>query len=177
MRSRSDGTIPDAPMDDLMAGLAKAKRGPWLTRSTGALLALVLACGGFLAGVQVQQRFGTSATTAAGAGGTGIRPNGVRGGFGQGGTGFTGGQQGGTLPGGQQAAAPISGKVKLVDGTTVYLETSDGRLLTVKTADTTTVQSSSKIDLKSLAAGTEITVQGTIQDTTVTATTITATKP
>ncbi|WP_144123215.1 hypothetical protein [Catellatospora sichuanensis] len=166
--------ISAVPMDDLVAGLAKAKRGPWLTRSTGALLALVLTCGGFLAGVQVQQRFGTSGTTAAtGGGATGNRPGGFRGNTGA----FPGGQQGG-LPvgqqGAQQPAAPITGKVKLVDGTTVYLETSDGRLLTIKTGDTTTVQSTDKITLKDLPAGTEITVQGTTTDTTVTATTITA---
>ncbi|GAB4056164.1 hypothetical protein [Catellatospora paridis] len=168
----STGAVSDVPMDDLVAGLAKAKRGPWLTRSTGALLALVLTCGGFLAGVQVQQRFGTSGTAAAtGAGGTGNRPGGVRGGFGQAGTGgFQGGQQTGQQP----AAAPITGKIKLVDGTTVYLETADGRLLTIKTGDTTTVQATDKIALKDLAAGTEITVQGTTSDTTVTATTITA---
>ncbi|GAA1419877.1 hypothetical protein [Catellatospora coxensis] len=175
IRTRESDTdaLPDAPMDDLVAGLAKAKRGPWLTRSTGALLGLVLTCGGFLAGIQVQQNFGTSGTAATPGGATGARPNGFRVGNNQGGF---GGQQG-AQPGAQQAAAtPITGKIKLVDGTTVYLETSDGRLLTIKTADTTTVQTTDKIALKDLAAGTEITVQGTTTDTTVTATTITATK-
>lgn len=177
IRTRESDTpdgVPDAPMDDLVAGLAKAKRGPWLTRSTGALLGLVLTCGGFLAGIQVQQNFGTSAAATTPGGATGVRPNGLRGGNNQG---ASGGPQGG-LPGGQQngqaAAAPITGKVKLVDGTTVYLETADGRLLTVKTGDATTVQSTDRIALKDLAAGTEVTVQGTTADTTVTATTITA---
>lgn len=165
----SDVTV-EAPMDDLVAGLAKAKRGPLLTRSSGIMLALVLALGGFLAGVQVQKNFGTAATTAAPGGTTGNRPAGFRGGTGA----FPGGQQG-AIPGGQQpAAAPITGKIKLVDGTTVYLETSDGRLLTVKTGDTTTVQTTTKSTLKDLAADTEITVQGTTSDTTVTATTIIA---
>ncbi|GAA2388467.1 hypothetical protein Cme02nite_23510 [Catellatospora methionotrophica] len=158
------------PMDDLVAGLAKASRGPWLTRSTGILLALVLTCGGFLAGVQVQQNFGTSGTAPTGANAANRPGSGVRGG-----NGAFPGQQGG-LPGGQQpAAAPITGKIKLVDGTTVYLETADGRLLTIKTADTTTVQTTDKITLKDLTAGTEITVVGTTADTTVTATTITTT--
>ncbi len=179
---RNPDTAPTdaaAPMDDLVAGLAKAKRGPWLTRSTGILLALVLTCGGFLAGVQVQQRFGTGSGTAAGAA-TGNRPaGGYRGNFG-------GGQGGYNLPGGfpgapqgqnggqQTAAAPITGKIKLVDGTTVYIETTDGRVLTIKTGENTTVQATEKITLKDLAAGTAITVQGTTQDTTVTATSITA---
>ncbi|MEV4414537.1 hypothetical protein [Catellatospora sp. NPDC049609] len=163
-----------APMDDLVAGLAKAKRGPLLTRTGGILLALVLTCGGFLAGIQVQQRFGTASSAAAGPAtatrpGGGLRGNGgLPGGFG--GQGLPGGGQ----QAGQQAAAPISGKIKLVDGTTVYLETADGRVLTVKTGASTSVRSTAKIDLKDLAAGTEITVQGTTQDTTVTATAITA---
>lgn len=171
IRTRESDITGEAPMDDLVAGLAKANRGPWLTRSTGTMLALVLALGGFLAGIQVQKNFGTTAVAATpGGGATGNRPGGFRGGTGA----FPGGQQG-AIPGGQQAAAaPITGKVKLVDGTTVYLETSDGRLLTVKTGDTTTVQTTDKITLKDLAAGTEVTVQGTTSDTTVTATTITA---
>ncbi|GIG01833.1 hypothetical protein [Catellatospora citrea] len=168
-RTRESDATVEAPMDDLVAGLAKANRGPWLTRSTGTMLALVLALGGFLAGVQVQKNFGTTAAAATTGGATGNRPGGFRGGTGA----FSGGQQG-AFPGGQQAAAPITGKVKLVDGTTVYLETSDGRLLTVKTGDTTTVQTTDKITLKDLAAGTDVTVQGTTSDTTVTATTITA---
>ncbi|BCJ71908.1 hypothetical protein CS0771_14520 [Catellatospora sp. IY07-71] len=175
---RTPDTAPTddaAPMDDLVAGLAKAKRGPWLTRSTGILLALVLTCGGFLAGVQVQQRFGTGSGTAAGTA-TGNRPaNGYRGNFG-GQYGFPGGMPGGQQgqTGGQQtAAAPISGKIKLVDGTTVYIETADGSVLTIKTGENTTVQATEKITLKDLAAGTDITVQGTTQDTTVTATSIT----
>ncbi|MEU7826633.1 hypothetical protein [Catellatospora sp. NPDC049133] len=167
IRTQEPDVTVEAPMDDLVAGLAKAKRGPWLTRSTGTLLALVLTCGGFLAGIQVQQNFGTPAASSAAPGGaTGNRPGGLRGGNGA----FPGGQQGGQQP----AAAPITGKIKLVDGTTVYLETSDGRLLTVKTADTTTVQTTEKSTLKDLTTGTEITVQGTTSDTTVTATTITA---
>jgi hypothetical protein len=169
-----------APMDDLVAGLAKANRGPWLTRSTGILLALVLTCGGFLAGIQVQQHFGTASATSAGAGAGNRTGAGFRGNYGggQGGNGFPGGfpggQQGAGQQGAPQAAAPISGRIKLVDGTTVYIETADGRVLTVKTGENTTVQSTAKITLKDLPAGTEITVQGATQDTTVTATSITA---
>ncbi|MEU8078069.1 hypothetical protein AB0B31_21735 [Catellatospora citrea] len=171
IRTRESDVTVETPMDDLVAGLAKANRGPWLTRSTGTMLALVLALGGFLAGVQVQKNFGTSgAATTPGGGAAGNRPAGFRGGTGA----FSGGQQGGLTGGQQAAAAPITGKIKLVDGTTVYLETSDGRLLTVKTGDTTTVQTIGKITLKDLTAGTEVTVQGTTADTTVTATTITA---
>ncbi|MFD0595379.1 hypothetical protein ACFQZ4_26095 [Catellatospora coxensis] len=106
IRTRESDTdaLPDAPMDDLVAGLAKAKRGPWLTRSTGALLGLVLTCGGFLAGIQVQQNFGTSGTAATPGGATGARPNGFRVGNNQGGF---GGQQG-AQPGPSRRPPPRS---------------------------------------------------------------------
>ncbi|MBV1852092.1 hypothetical protein [Catellatospora tritici] len=169
------------PMDDLMVGLAKAKRGPLLNRGTGALLGLVLVCGGFLAGVQVQQHFGTSASNS-GTGATGNRAGGFRGGYtGQGFPGgFPGGYgQNGTGTGtgnGQAAGSSVTGKIKLIDGTTVYVETADGQIVTIKTSGTTTVQSATKLDLSKLKAGTQVTIQGTTQNDTVTATSITATK-
>lgn len=82
------------------------------TRTTAVLLGLVLICGGFLAGIKLQQVYGTAAAAAPVA------------------------QTPRQLP---AATPPVSGKVKLIDGTTVYLETADGRLLTVKTSETTTV--------------------------------------
>lgn len=139
-------------MEDLKTGLAKAHREPWLTRSTGVMAALVIACGGFLAGVKAQQSYGTVATTGAPA----------------------------TFPTARQGvptSSTLTGKVKLVDGTTVYLETSDGRVVTVKTGDGTVVQAASSLALQDLSAGTEISVQGSASGTdTVTATSITAKK-
>ncbi len=154
-------------MDDLTTGLAKAKRQPWLTRSTGIMLGLVIACAGFLAGVKVQQAYG--ATPAPSRAGTGNAVPGFgnrQGGLGQQGT----GQQG--------AGTPVTGKVKLVDGTTVYVETADGTLITVKTTAGTVVQTAKTVTLKDLAVGTEIRVQGAPAGTeTYSATTITATMP
>jgi hypothetical protein len=51
----------------------------------------------------------------------------------------------------------VSGKIKLVDGTTVYVETADGRIVTVKTTPTTVI--GSKVELKDLPAGASVTVQ------------------
>ncbi len=142
-------------MDDLTTGLAKARRQPWLTRSTGIMLGLVLVCGGFLAGVKVQQAYGSSSTTG-GTGGTNAQGQlGTRGQQGQQ-LGQQGQQQGTT-------AQPVVGKVKLVQGTTVYIETADGRTVTVRTTDRTVV--ASPAELKDLAAGTSVTVQGTGTDT------------
>lgn len=140
-------------MDDLTKGLAKARKQPWLTRSTGVMFALVLICGGFLAGIKVQQAYGSS-TPAAG----GNQPN--RAGFQQGqGQGL--GQQAGAQQ--QRQQQPLTGKIKLVDGNTIYVETADGRVITVKTTDATVVAAQAK--LKDLAAGSTVTVLGTGTDT------------
>jgi hypothetical protein len=143
-------------MDDLTTGLAKAKRTPWLTRSTGVMFALVLLCGGFLAGIKVQQAYGSSTPAQT--------PNTNQNRAAQ----FSGqGQQ-------QQQPSAITGKIKLIDGTTVYIETTDGRVVTVKTTQATVV--ALQAQLKDLAAGASVTVQGTGAGTdTVTASSITKT--
>jgi hypothetical protein len=131
-------------MDDLTTGLAKARKQPWLTRSTGVMFALVLICAGFLAGIKVQQAYGSSGPS----GGTNL-PN--RAGFQQ--------QQPAAQQQQQQQQQPLTGKIKLVDGATVYLETADGSVITVKTTQTTVV--AAQAQLKDLTAGTTVTVVGT----------------
>jgi hypothetical protein len=154
-------------MDDLNTGLAKAKRLPWLTRSTGIMLGLVIACAGFLAGVKVQQAYGSTGSGAANRAGTGTNLSG----FGNRGQGGLGQQQ-------PSASQTTTGKIKLVDGTTIYIETADGTLYTVKTTGTTVVQTAKTVTLKDLAVGTEVKVQGSPGGTeTLNATTITATAP
>jgi hypothetical protein len=151
-------------MDDLTTGLAKAKRQPWLTRSTGIMLGLVIACAGFLAGVKVQQAYGSTGTGDASRPGTGTTVPGF------------GNRQGG--PGQQPSATPVTGKIKLVDGTTIYIETADGSLYTVKTTEGTVVQTAKTVTLKDLAVGTEVRVQGSSAGAeTLSATAITATAP
>ena len=150
-------------MDDLTAGLAKAKRQPWLTRSTGIMLGLVIACAGFLAGVKVQQAYGSTDTGSTRAGTGANLP------------GFGNRQAGSGAP---SAAAPVTGKIKLIDGTTVYIEIADGTLITVKTTASTVVQTAKTVTLKDLAVGTEVRVQGASAGTeTLSATAITATAP
>jgi hypothetical protein len=135
-------------MDDLTTGLAKASKQPWLTRSTGVMFALVLICGGFLLGIKVQQAYGSS-TPAAGANNNANNANTPnRTGLQQ----QAAGQQ-------QQQQQPLTGKIKLVDGTTVYIETADGTVITVKTTQNTVV--AVQAQLKDLAAGTTVTVRGT----------------
>ena len=134
-------------MDDLTTGLAKARKQPWLTRSTGVMFALVLICGGFLAGIKVQQAYGSS-TSSAGAN-TSNR------------AGLQGLQQQAAAQ--QQQQQPLTGKIKLVDGTTVYVETTDGRVVTVKTNQATVV--ALQAQLKDLAVGANVTVIGTGTET------------
>ncbi|MET8152117.1 hypothetical protein ACIBSW_33690 [Actinoplanes sp. NPDC049668] len=155
--------------DDLAAELARAAPRRWWNRGTLVLGAVALLLAGFLGGLQVQRHYGTSATAATG------RPGG-------GGTGEGGARPGGFggLPGGTgglptaAAAGPTTGKVKLVDGTTIYVETADGTVVTVRTGGDTAVRTAKPGRLKDVKAGDTVSVQGAAAaDGTVTATAVT----
>ncbi|MFJ8830871.1 hypothetical protein [Micromonospora aurantiaca] len=160
------------PDRDLSAALsAAAPRRLW-NRGTFVLAGLLLVLVGFLAGTQVQQRWG-DAPAAAQPGRMGGVPGTLPSGFPGGGPGR--GEPGdGSTP--APAAAATTGKVKLVDAGVLYLETADGTVVTVRTDDRTTVQTSRKSELAKLRAGQTVSVQGDRSaDGTVTATTVTAT--
>jgi hypothetical protein len=160
--------------DSLATELAKAAPRRWWNRGTLVLGAVALLLGGFLGGLQVQKHYGTSATAAA------TRPGGGTGGArGAGGYGFPGAfPGGGAAPTAAAAAAgPTTGKVKLVDGKTIYVETADGTVVTVRTGGDTAVQTATAGKLKDVKAGDTVSVQGAADtDGTVTATTVTKTK-
>jgi Domain of unknown function (DUF5666) len=167
---------PPSDHDDLAAELAAAAPRRWWNKATIYLGAAALLVGGFVAGAQVQQKYGEPSTPAVGAR-QGGNANANAGGF----PGYFGGQaqSGGAQPGAgsTSAAAPTTGKVKLVDGTTVYVETASGDVVTVRTNGQTKVQAASASSLKNLAVGDSVTVQGqSTSDGTVTATTVTETK-
>jgi hypothetical protein len=144
--------LDDPIASDLGAQLeAKAPRRYW-TRTTAVLAGLLLVAVGFLAGAQVQKRWGTTAAAPATAG---------RGTFGGGNFG------GGNLGGGarpQRSAGPgagvTTGTVKLVDGSTVYVETADGNVITVKTTGSTSVELARAGALTDLAPGAKVSVEG-----------------
>jgi hypothetical protein len=168
--------------DDLAAALAKAAPKRWWNRGTAVLGAVALLLGGFLGGLQVQKHWGAAATTTnrAGAfGGANRNAAGGYAGFPGAGTGRTGGGFGngtGATPT-ASAAAATTGTVKLVDGSTIYVQTPSGDVITVKTTGKTSVQAATKTSLKSLKAGQAVTVQGPAgTDGTVTATSVTAGK-
>jgi hypothetical protein len=196
------GQMPEAdPEDEREDGLAEelAHAAPkrWWNRGTVVLAGLVLLTGGFVGGLQAQKHWGTT-TTAGGfagagagagrynaAGGTGRTGAGAYGNFGGGGFGGTGqggtGTGTGTGTGGAATAAPASsgtsGTVKLVDGSTIYVQEADGTVVTVNTNGKTTVAAASKSTLKSIKAGQKVTVEGAAgTDGTVTATSVTSSK-
>src|SRR6266508_3974031 len=115
--------------DDLDERLAAAAPRRLANRSTYVLAGVVLLAAGFLAGAVVEKHYGAP---AAAAGVTGTAPTGAAAFPGAGnrrGTGNTGT--------GNTATTPITGTVKLVDGSTVYIDTPDGRVVIVKTTATT----------------------------------------
>jgi hypothetical protein len=185
------GQLPDAEpeaesRDGLAEELAHAAPKRWWNRGTVVLAGLVLLAGGFVGGVQVQKNWGSTTPSR----GSGFPAGGFAAGANAGGAGRYGGgtgrggftQGGGTAPqGGGTQAAPASsgttGTVKLVDGSTIYVQTSDGNVVTVNTDGKTAVSAASKATLKSIKAGQKVTVQGAAgSDGTVTATSVTTRK-
>ncbi|MFC4071388.1 hypothetical protein [Actinoplanes subglobosus] len=172
--------IEEPDRDGLSAELAAAAPKKWWNRGTVGLGVAALLMGGFLGGVQAQKQWGATTTSAAsGFPGGGMRGSG-------GGGNFPGGLSASGAPGGfggqgstatTTAAAGTSGKVKLVNGKTIYVETEDGTVVTVKTDGSTTVNTATKGKLADVKAGQSITVEGTTADDgSVTASAVTATK-
>ena len=167
------------PFHDNLADELAARQPVRLTsRTTLALGGVLLIIGGFVGGVLVQKNFG-SASTSAVAAGAAAGANG-RGGFGgAGGAGGAGqaatGQAGAGA--GTGSGNATTGTVKLVDGTTVYVTTANGQVITVKTSSSTTVRVAQSGALKDLTAGATVTVQGTANaDGVITATQVTSQK-
>ncbi|MEU4222491.1 hypothetical protein AB0F10_45040, partial [Actinoplanes sp. NPDC026623] len=81
----------------------------------------------------------------------------------------------GAAPTAAAAANPTTGKVKLVDGTTIYVQTPDGTVVTVRAGGDTKVRTAKRGKLKDVKAGDTVSVQGdAAADGTVTATTVTS---
>ncbi|GAB2953831.1 hypothetical protein GCM10027280_47850 [Micromonospora polyrhachis] len=172
----------DPDGDGLAAQIAAAAGRRWWNRWTLCLGAVVLLLAGFMIGVQVQKSYGEP---AAPAGRTAAGP-GQRGGTGQGGFPGGAGQPSGAAGAGQPGAgtrptgaasgttpSTTTGTVKLVDGTTIYVQTADGTVLTVRTGTDTTIRIARDGTLKELKAGDPVTVEGPSTAGTVTATSVT----
>ncbi|MFD0740986.1 hypothetical protein ACFQ1L_02685 [Phytohabitans flavus] len=155
--------------------LAAAAGRRWWNRWTIVLGLALLLVGGFVAGIEVQKAYGeTPAATGPGGGfrGQGGNPGGgIPTAFPGGG--FPGGPGGGAQGG--RSAEATTGTVKLIDGTTVYVETESGEVVTVRTDGDTSVSVPGK--LKDLKAGDKVSVEGgTDAEGSVTASSVTKTE-
>ncbi|WFF02705.1 DUF5666 domain-containing protein [Micromonospora sp. WMMD964] len=164
---------PTRPADrDLTAALAAAAPRRWWNRGTVVLAAMLLVLGGFVGGAQAQKRWGETPTAARTSRSGGL-PGGLPSAFPGGGSGRSGS---GTEASPAAAGSATTGKVKLVDGGVLYLETADGGVVTVRTNGNTAVRTSQATELAELKAGQTVSVQGArTADGTVTATAVTAT--
>ncbi|MHB1800393.1 MAG: hypothetical protein ACYCU5_01825 [Actinomycetes bacterium] len=141
--------------DDLARLLAGRARRRGTHRSTLALAATALVAAGFAGGAYADQQLGhapatTAATTRRFAGG------------GFAGAGFAGGGPAGTGTGasGAGGARLTTGTIRLVDGTSVYVQTATGSLVKVTTTATTTVVVGKAATVGSLRAGERVVVLG-----------------
>ena len=154
VRQEPEVELGDPFADDLTEQLAARAPRRYTNKATVLLAGLVLLVGGFVAGAQVEKHFGAGIQTTGNT--PAVFPTG----------GFRGGGGGG---GGGGSAT--TGTVKFVDGTTVYVTTSNGDVVIVRTNGSTTV--SQPGSLKDLTVGATVTVTGqTGSDGSVTATRI-----
>ncbi len=159
--------VLSSPLDDddaeLTAVLTRRPRAK-LPSLTLVLAAIVVASAGFLGGAMVGKHYGSSGTgnlaafrglaaraSASASGGTG----GTGAGTGSStGSGFGG--RGGLFGGGNATV----GTIKLIDGRTVYVQTTAGDIVQVATSAGTKVTVSSTVSVKDLQPGETVIVQG-----------------
>jgi hypothetical protein len=158
--------------DDLATELAarpprRVRPGPTMYLGAG-----VLVVAGFLGGIQAQKHWGPRpASSQANALQQAVASR--FGGSGSGGGAAGGGGQNGTQQGRSGTGNITLGTVKLVDGKTIYLQTSAGTIIQVKTDASTKVQVARQGTAKDLEAGSTVIVQGTpAADGTVKATSV-----
>jgi hypothetical protein len=131
-----------------------------------ALLGVLLIAGGFIAGVQVQKGE-SSSSASAGAGATAglaSRFAALRGGTSSTGSGSaktsTSAATGGFPGTGAGASRPTSGTVAYLDGSTLYVTSSEGNTVKVKTSPSTSVTKTVKTKVKGIYPGETVTVTG-----------------
>jgi hypothetical protein len=149
--------------DGLTAALARRPRAK-LPSLTVVLVVFVVASAGFIGGILVGKHYGSSgsgslasrvgAFAAAGASPSAAAGSGSRTGFGGAGGGFGG------AGGGLAAGNATVGTIKLIDGSTVYVQTSAGDTVQVSTSSGTKVTVSSTVPVKDLQPGETVIVEG-----------------
>lgn len=171
--------VPLSPLgndDKLTAVLGRRPRAK-LPALTLLLAALVVAVAGFIGGILVGKHYGSSGSGRLGglsqlaAGGTNGSAasgrgtsGGARAGSGAGlrivGGAASAGAGGAGGAGGLAAGNATIGTIKLVDGSTVYVQTSAGDIVQVSTSKATKVTASSTVPVKDLQPGETVVVEG-----------------
>jgi hypothetical protein len=161
-----DLDLLSAPLDNgdgLTAALARRPRAK-LPSLTLVLVAVVVASAGFVGGIVVGKHYGSSGSRgsapafggfpggASAPAGGGAPSSGTGQGFPSGGL----GNSGGGLAGGNATV----GTIKLIDGSTVYVQTSAGGTVQVSTSKGTKVTASSTVPVKDLKPGETVIVEG-----------------
>lgn len=164
-----------APLDhtDLAESLRAHRPGGRPATSTALLAGLVVAGIAFTGGVYTEKTVQPTATTGARGGNTGAGGGrsfgtglpGTTGGAGATGAGSGAGASAGAGTAAGAGAGATFGTIKLVDGSTVYVQGADGSITKVLTGPGTTVRISSSGTVKQLAPGTTVVVQGTATGT------------
>jgi hypothetical protein len=146
--------------DDLTAVLTRRPRAK-LPSMTLALAAIVVLSAGFLVGAMVGKHYGNSGSSslaaefrglAARAGASASPSAGASGGAGSGFAGRGGGALG--------AGNATIGTIKLIDGATVYVQTTAGDIVQVATSAGTKVTVSTTVPVKDLQPGETVIVEG-----------------
>jgi hypothetical protein len=156
--------------DGLTAVLARRPRAK-LPSLTVVLVVVVVASAGFIGGILVGKHYGSSgglasrlgafaAAEASPSAGTGSGSRTGLGGAGGGFGGARGGLSGTGGTGGFAEGNATVGTIKLIDGSTVYVQTSAGGIVQVVTSSGTKVTVSSTVPVKDLQPGETVIVEG-----------------
>jgi hypothetical protein len=125
-----------------------------------ALLGVLLIAGGFIAGVQVQKGQTSTASTGGAPAGLASRFAALRGGTSSAGKTPAGVPAGGFPGAGTGAGRPTSGTVAYLDGNTLYVTSSEGNTVKVKTSPSTSVTKTVKTKVNGIYPGETVTVTG-----------------
>jgi len=164
----SDEPLPPAPASDLLP----PQRRKGVPRITLILGVCVLAAAAFLGGVQAQKQWGDN-NSSGGRGNFAARfGNGGFGATGANGTGTTGtdGQRTGGFGG--RGGGFTTGTVKMVQGSTIYVTTTDGNVVKVSVPAGTSVTKSVTTKVSGIKPGDTVTAVGTTSNGVVKATTV-----
>jgi hypothetical protein len=144
--------------DGLTAALTRRPRAK-LPSLTLVLAVVVVVSAGFIGGILVGKHFGSSGSSSLPSGFGGFPGAGaISSATGSGSGGASGGAGGGA--GGFAGGNATVGTIKLVNGSTLYVQTTGGDIVQVSTSSGTKVTASSTVPVKDLRPGQSVIVEG-----------------